>query len=124
MLRRKRRIGWRFVAAALVGALAAIPISNFHWALFDLTPYDAETGSHPQFVSAPVSETFDAVTSLTWRVCPSALEAMLASAAGLAVFVAIGGRRACLSVETRCAQCGRVLRSLGEPACPSCGARL
>jgi len=123
MPRPKRRITWRVAAAALAVVLAALPVSTFNWGLFDLATYDAKTG-HPQFVSAPVSETFEAISPLTWIVCPSALEAVLAIAAGLALFVAIGGRRACLSVETRCPECDRVLRNLSEPACPSCGTRL
>lgn len=118
----KRGILWRAVLAVLLvtGAIAGM-FGEFYWTLYDLIPYDPVTGAHPEFISTPVSELTRPIADHTWRVLPGLTEMLIGSAAGIAVFVLLGGRRACLHCETLCGHCGSILRGLTEATCPKCG---
>jgi hypothetical protein len=120
MRRYRQSVFWRALIAAAIIWAAAIPLSELNWSLYDLLPYDAATGAHPQYIAAPVAPLAYGITNWMWRICPGLIEMMVAAAAGIGVFMLLGGRRACLSIETRCGHCAAVLRGLKQARCSRC----
>lgn len=121
----RRGLWWRVMLAVLLVTLAtALVFGEFYWTIYDLVPYDPETGAHPEFISTPVSALSEPISKHTWRILPGLTEMLLGSAAGIAFFVLLGGRRSCARAETLCGYCGGVLRGLTEAKCPKCAQAL
>lgn len=119
---RRRRPTWlRIAIAVAVVTLCFLPFGNHKWWLIDVRAYDPVTGADPVFVSAPVADVTAAVAEHTWRICVALPEAVFGALAAIGVFALFG--RPMVRV-TLCRRCGRVLKGLREPVCPSCGERL
>ncbi len=119
---RRRWPTWlRITIAVAFVTLIYWPFADHKWWLFDVQAYDPATGADPVFVSAPVADVTDAVAVHTWRICVAPPEAVFGALAAIGVFTLLG--RPIVHV-TLCRRCGRVLKSLREPVCPSCGEHL
>jgi len=108
------------IAAALV-TLLYWPFADYKWFLFDVKAYDPFTRADPVYVSAPVADVTEAVAVYTWRTCVGLPEAVFGALAAIGVFALFGRLKV---RETLCRRCGRVLKNLPEPCCPSCGEHL
>lgn len=119
---RRRRPTWLRIAIAVAFVtLLYLPFADHKWWLFDVQAYDPVTGADPVFVSAPVADVTAAVAVHIWRICVALPEAVFGALAAIGVFALLGRP---IVQATLCRRCGRVLKGLREPVCPSCGEHL
>ena len=120
-MRRHRPTWLRIMIAVAFVTVLYWPFADYKWTLFDVQAYDPVTGADPVFVSAPVADVTAVVAVHTWRICVALPEAVFGALAAIGVFALLGRP---IVHETLCRRCGRVLKSLREPVCPSCGEHL
>lgn len=124
-MRRPRSTSTRIAISVAIVTVLFWPIADYKWSLFKVRAYDPATGANPVYVAGPVGDITASITEHTWWICLALPEAVFGALAAIGVFILLN-RFAGTSHprETLCRRCGRILRDLRDPQCPTCGEHL